>query len=72
MVEQQTKENNIMDGAGECSTAATVKKVVYGRPYIQVVTEEVRSRNSKVLLLASKTLGSKSSLVGELEDVLGM
>ena len=70
-VEQQTKENNIMDGAGECSTAATVKKVVYGRPYIQVVTEEVRSRNSKVLLLASKTLGSKSSLVADLEDALG-
>ena len=60
-----------MDGGGECRTSATVKKVVYGKSYIQVVKEEVRSRNSKVLLLASKTLDSKSTLVRDLEEALG-
>ena len=60
-----------MDGSGECRTPATVKKVVYGKPYIRVVTEEVRSRNSKVLLLASKTLDSKSTLIRDLEEALG-
>ena len=60
-----------MDGGGESTTPATVKKVVYGKSYIRVVTEEVRSRNAKVLLLASKTLDSKSALVRDLEEALG-
>ena len=59
-----------MDLVGVSRASSTNKKVVYGKPYIRATIDEVKARNSKALLLASKTLDSKTSLVKNLEKAL--
>ena len=60
-----------MELVGVSRTLTTNKKVIYGKPYIQATMDEVKARNSKVLLVASKTLDGSTSLIKDLEKALG-